>query len=355
MEARRTQKEIEKDYKKIRKVAKNVTSIGKISAETGLSEAQIKTTLSKHPTVYKQIKQQLSTNKQIAKLKKQRKKGTIKNEARKTSKKEANMLAKKIVKTNEECNKEDTVKFVIDASITGIKNLQDIILKICHSKAKVVLTSITIKELERMQAFDDLQGKDARHILAIAAENKESFEEVAIEENLETPDDCIIKYCAENKKCVTLLTSDKTMALKARMYGVPVEYFKQEMNIIKANTQLKCTQLRMMKIMTLRPTNKIGSQLFITNPDTNGMSIWVHSNGKLYNSEFMELKIGDDVFIATKKEDYISFAHFRIISLYVENNCKLVYSRRFYDYNDMDVPNKEYKTFLNDFKVRQGL
>lgn len=56
-----------------------------------------------------------------------------------------------------------------------------------------------------------------------------------------------------------------------------------------------------------------------------------------------------------KKTDYITFAHYKIISLHEENNCKLIYSRRLYDYNNIDVPKAEYKAFIKDFKVRHDL
>lgn len=44
-----------------------------------------------------------------------------------------------------------------------------------------------------------------------------------------------------------------------------------------------------------------------------------------------------------------------MVSLYAENNCELIYSKRFYDYSDLDVSKAEYKEFLKDFKVRHDL
>ena len=61
------------------------------------------------------------------------------------------------------------------------------------------------------------------------------------------------------------------------------------------------------------------------------------------------------VFISSKKPDYITFAHYRIISLYAENNCELIYSKRFYDNNDIDVPKPAYTSFIKDFKLRHNL
>lgn len=293
-----------------------------IERATNLSYSEINTTKRKHPTIFKRIKEQLIINKQQAKIKKTE-----------------STIPKKLVEG-----------YVVDASITGIKSLQDDISKICATNSKIILTSITIKELERMQKFNDFEGINARHILALAAENYTSFETVLIDETFDTPDDCIVHYCAENKNHVTLLTSDKTMVLTARMYGVQVHYLKQyspsNNNLVKQSNS---------KISTLFPARRIANKLLLSGFHTNTMSICIYSDGIEYTEGIKELKIGDDVFIATKKLDYITFAHYKMISLYAENNCELIYSQRFYDYNDIDVPKVEYATFLKDFKCRHNL
>lgn len=94
-------------------------------------------------------------------------------------------------------------------------------------------------------------------IIKNTAENLNSFETVLINETLDTPDDCIIKYCADHKESVTLLTSDKTMALKARMYSVQVHYFKQTTPTVNS----KALSPTNSKVMTLLSANRIGNKL----------------------------------------------------------------------------------------------
>lgn len=349
---KRTQKEIEKDCKRLKEAATTATTMKDLERATGLSYVMINTTLSKHPTIFKRIKEQLAVNKEKAELEAQKQKELeAKAKAEEKAKNKAMVKATKQPEVVTPKKDDDFSGFVIDASITGIENLRDILSKICLTKAKLILTSITIKELERMQNFKDIDGNDARYILALAAENHTSFETVLIDETLDTPDDCIIKYCADNKENVTLLTSDKTMALKARMYSVQVHYFKQT----KLHVSSKAMVTTNSKVRTLIPANRIGNKLLISNFQTNTMSICVCSNGLEYNDGIRELNIGDDVFIATKKSDYITFAHYRMISLYAENNCELIYSKRFYDYKDIDVPKAAYKSFIRDFKRRHDL
>lgn len=61
---KRTQKEIEKDSKRIKEAAKTATTMKELENLTGLSYAMINTTLSKHPTIFKRIKEQLVVNKE---------------------------------------------------------------------------------------------------------------------------------------------------------------------------------------------------------------------------------------------------------------------------------------------------
>ncbi len=349
---KRTQKEIEKDCKRLKEAAKTATTIKELENSTGLSYVMINTTLSKHPTIFKRIKEQLAVNKEKAEAEAQKQKELeAKAKAEEKAKKDAMVKETKQSETVTSNKNDDISGFVIDASITGIEDLRDILSEICSTQDKLILTSVTIKELEKMQNFKDIDGNDARYILALAVENHNSFETVLIDETLDTPDDCIIKYCADHKESVTLLTSDKTMALKARMYSVQVHYFKQT----KPTTNFKTISNTNSKVRTLIPANRIGNKLFISKFQTHTMSIRIYSNNLEYNDGIRELTVGDDVFIATKKSDYITFAHYKMISLYAENNCELICSKRFYDYNDIDVTDSTYKSFIKDFKLRHDL
>ena len=108
------------------------------------------------------------------------------------------------------------------------------------------------------------------------------------------------------------------------------------------------------KTLTLFTAKKIGNQLFISIVNNESRSIWLISNGIVYTKEgTYELNIGDDVYIATKKPEYFSFAHFQITSLLAEDNCKLIYSKRIYDVADItNMPKSAYKSFMRDFNSK---
>lgn len=260
-------------------------------------------------------------------------------------------------KITETCNK----NFVIDSSISGVEDFKDIIYKICLSNSKIILTSITISEFSRMQRFNNTQGIDARYILSQAAQDDIHFECKLIDETLDTPKDCIIKYCADNKENVTLLTSDKAMVLKARMYSINVHYIKhtekrmQYENVNLTSNYYNNESISGSKVKTLNIAHRVGKKLILSIINTGLMYTRVFSNGIEYNEGTMELSIGDDILIAINKDNYISFSHFKIISLYAENNCTLIYSDRFYYDKKIDVEKSEYKSFLREIKHKKNL
>ena len=250
--AKRTQIKIEKDYKRIRDAAQNATSISDIAKTTNLSRTEILVSLKKHPIIYKNIKEQLIKNAEQKKLEMQERKALENVEVLEVSTKVKN-------------------RYVLDISLTGYSFFKDMVDKILENNSKIILTSVVIKELERQQRKNEPSNiSNVRYILAKAAELKENFETILINETFETPDDCIIDYCVKNKDNAILCTSDKTMSLKARMYGVEVEYYKvgnQGYNIVKP------------KINNLIGARRFGDKLVVYQECRKDFSILVYSNG----------------------------------------------------------------------------
>ena len=160
--------------------------------------------------------------------------------------------------------------YVIDASITGANIFKEYFSKMYESNSKIILTSITIDELEKMQKFNDTQGYYARKILNIAAENAEKFLNVLIDETDEIADNCIIKYCAKNRENVKLVSSDKTMVLKSRMYGVETIFLEHQN---KHEEKIENTR----NLVSLRPAKRFGNRLFIANKEEKNFFVRTYS------------------------------------------------------------------------------
>lgn len=320
----RTAKQIENDTKRIKEAAKTARNMKELEKITGLSYSMIKTTLLKHPIISNRIRDQLLANNQKF-LQEQKQK-----------KLEAKQKTELNTKSQEDKSKYPI--FVLDASLAEIDDLEKYLLKLCSSKSKVVLTSITIKELRKIQASKQIDCNNAQYILNLATQRKNNFEIISIDETIGlSPDKCIIQYCANNKENLTLLTAKKEMYLLAQNASVDTFYFEPKKDSVQR------------KIMTLYSSSKIGNNLLISNFNTKTKSIRVSSNNIEYNDGIIELHIGDDVYISIKKYEYITFAHYKIIALSAENNCELLYSKRFYNYDEINLPKAEYEAFVKDF------
>lgn len=342
---KRSQTQIELDCKRIQEAAKTATSMKEIEKVTGLSQSEIKTSLSKHPRIFTRVRKQLEINKAESEVAVQTQKEESK-ELESDSRKNAGELPAR--KNNN--NPDYEYGFVIDTSMIEVDAIYEFLCQICGTTAKIVLTSVVRQELNSMQFVKrDYKAQRARSIMAMAAERPEKFHNVLIDESLATHDDCIVKYCVENKHRVTLLTADKNMALDAREKSVNVEFFRKGYKEFKTIQKVE-QEIQKSDIRTLNPARKVGDKLLITEMQGIKRDIRVWSAGQELVDGIVQLKVGDDVFIASKKVDSITFAHYHMINLYEQYNCKAIYTTRIYRYDQIDeLPKASYKAFARDF------
>lgn len=310
MAKRRSNTEIEKDFLIIRELIETgkVTSVDEIARKLDLSVAQIEMSLSRHPRVSKKL---------LSGLEK------VQNNS--------------VVQTEKKEHNDFEVGFVIDASITGVPNFDDIIEKIVTTEAVIILTSVTIRELEKLQKGKDTEARDARHILAEAARNPKSFKNVLIDETVGIPDDCIIAFCKEYKDTVTLLTSDKTMCLKARMFGVDVSFQEQQ--------------------VSTPSSNKGEGEFVITEFNTSDKGIMVMRNNREYTSGPLVLEKGDEIFLAQKEGARVIFTHYKVILINDEKKVKKLICRMEITHKKEleKLPNRIYRGFMRDYFMRHDI
>lgn len=238
---------------------------------------------------------------------------------------------------------------VIDASITYIPSIGKQLDAILTGSRKIILTDITIMKLDKIKRFIDFSAFNALHILNLAAEDmKSKFLAVTIDKSAGSPDDCIISYCRENQDKVILLTADKIMANNAHLHNVETIFLD---NLTNINTSLK------KRIVTLRFLKKVGNKLLISDFNKKSSDIMLISNGIYYeNCSYINLSIGDHIFISSIKDDCITFADYEIINLTAKDHASLVYSRRLHNKKDIEQLSKlSYKIFIKDFIYKQGL
>ena len=248
-------------------------------------------------------------------------------------------------------DKNNVSGFVIDTSICGVQNQKELfkrLIETCDkSGLKIILTTITIDELDDLQKRNVDNSSHARSILKFAVDDSFHIKAVKVDKGFKLADDCILGYCSKHINHVALLTADKAMYLKASAMGIKTCYFYPP-------PQIK-------PIRTLYHTKKEGDRLLITPSfDTVTTAVRVvHDTSEydiLRSREPYELHIYDDVFIAKIKDNYIAFHHFRMTSLDDTNNCEIIYHKRIHSKHDVeDLPQGDYKSCIKDSLSARGL
>lgn len=225
---------------------------------------------------------------------------------------------------------------VLDTSAINIPNIMDVLNDFIKENKKIVLTSTVISELDKMQQINDSLGNKAKFLLSAAANNPVNYKPVLIVETENCADDNIIRFCIENRSRVTLITSDKIMALHARMLDVEVSFFKQDFG----NNNLK----------TLYGTKVINDTLYLSqskNPDIH-VAVWAETSIILAPAMY-ELEVGNEIFILNTANSKSSFNHFKMVNLNSSENCELVYSAEFTNKSSLYSVDKRYENFLKRF------
>ena len=345
--AKRTQRQIELDCKRIQEAAKKAVSMKELGEITGLTQAEIRTSLSKHPIISKKVQKQVEENKLAADFEHSKSKKTMPKDEPNKANENPNTLG----------NNDYEMGFVIDTSMAGVEAIHELFSKIYATDAKIILTSVVRQELNVMQfAKKDLLAGQARRIMAMALGRPEKFCNVLIDETVGTHDDCIVKYCVDNKERVILLTADKNMALDAKEKSVEVEFFKGSFKHVRSLNNTMVPKKGNVNIRTLHPARKVGNKLLIMDMQGDRRDIRVWSNGREHVDGIVELKVGDDVYIAAKKNNGITFGHYKIITLYEEDNCKQVFFKKFHSYHEIEeLTEGPYKVFAMAYWNKLGL
>ena len=89
--------------------------------------------------------------------------------------------------------------------------------------------------------------------------------------------------------------------------------------------------------LLLRPLHKWNKKIIIL-------------SGKVeYTNESKILQINDEIYVAKRKGNYISFFHYRVVFLQKEEHCELISSIQIYSQRDINKLKGNYKSFIKDF------
>ena len=234
-------------------------------------------------------------------------------------------------------------EIVIDASVAGnteiVQNLKEAISK----GNKVVITSATNRELKMLARTRDSVGITAGIITSLAAEDPENFICKRVEPILnESVDDAIVKFCKQEEGPVELWSGDKEMVLNARSFGINARYFAQ----IESSNGMMITENP--NIRTLYDADYENNRLIIKETVFKNKCIEVTSDAYIYDVGPIELKVGDDIYIAKFNKGKIKFIHYKVISLEPVNNAELVYQTELRGTRRINKVPKDYQVFLRE-------
>lgn len=251
-----------------------------------------------------------------------------------------------------ETNRKEITEYVIDASLCGRDDIPKIIENILSENKKIIITSITLEELDRLQfkSHDSISVAGARYILRIAAEDqKNMFKLQLVNRDYTLADDCIIEYCIENTSCC-LLTSDKVMALKARVFGVESIFYPFEEKTI--NTNIVKFKTAQNNLETLPYSEFKNGKLWLNGNKINNSTIYqlcIDNNFKPMKRNY-RISVGSILFEAKHIKDRIwGISKYVVVNETVDNNAEKVFFKEIAfldDYSFEKTDNKLIDSFL---------
>lgn len=285
-------------------------------------------------------------------------------------------------------------KVVIDASICSLANFNTIWTSI-YEKRKIVLTTVTMRELEKLQKFaEDKQSAHARFILRKALEEIDNFSFKVINETFASNNENIINYCRHHRKTVILLTADKWMSVDAKARGINVIYLSHSLGGSETDSECKensfsemtnedyvnleekqenpteklkeTTTLEKKEVLQEEPPKEVVTTFYpLKNIKQNNMflpymhgqksSYFVSVNGKQYSDRSAELKLGYYILVVKKKEDgNLLLDEYKITAIRRENNAQRIYCASFEDWNSEEIPEK-YLSCIKEFVMRERI
>lgn len=324
-----------------------------ISYQTGLSVSEVSSLIKADPSIHKKVLDRLSASRE----------------------KLSNNIKEMSNNTNNQLNSK---KYVLDTCFicNNLSSLEEMV----NNGYQFVITNVVLNEL--------YYSKNLCNYIAL---HPESFDVVLIDDTrYDYVDNMLVKFCASDIKNLALATSDIQLTLKARMFGIEVWYSPAPnsndsitVKHKKKNKKNKCKENKNNAVKSnsvssdsidsskIKPSaiicneagfNEFPSSLsFVDYKDghleiskfKNSVSTKiVISNGSTYTEGTINLNLGDEIYTAEywhrKEKDFITFRHYKIISISKTNYAQLIYSKKL-DSDDSNVKDY-YKSFINSFK-----
>lgn len=323
---------------KILEASETCKSIVELSKVTGFSDFIIKNVLAKFPDEEVKIKENLAKNKASQKA---------------TCKSKNSMSTSR---NNAECS-----VVMLDTSVSYVNGIFGILEEYVKDGKILGITDVVLEKLATLQKTIGADGSDACNFLYIIMDNLSVFQLFEVKHSMlerETVDEAIIRATLDLGKNALLLTSDEKMYIKAALKGVKVELLsnprgqekKFEFNLEK--TREKSKENKKIKAKTFIDAHEENGKLLFIRKKRKTQLVKIFSKfGEEKYGDKIELKIGDHVFICTKRKDYISFLDYEVYFLKADGFLER-YSTKSYNCDAIvNVENHDYKKFIEQART----
>ena len=127
---------------------------------------------------------------------------------------------------------------------------------------------------------------------------------------------------------------------------------KRVYSLLQKNKKCQKNQKKHKILCTLRHATFSESGLEIKKPnDYTHRQIIVVSNNREYINMSVKLHVGDDIFICTKQQKSITFAHYTVHKLSPEENAYFIYGKHIYKKCEISCLPCKYQRFVRDFLI----
>ena len=106
---------------------------------------------------------------------------------------------------------------------------------------------------------------------------------------------------------------------------------------------------------TLHIVHKNELGIYISEFHSKTMDVPMFSDDIEYTHGQKQLSIGDEVYVAIKKNKFILFTHYKIMNLKEKENSKIIFSEKIYTWSNVHELKGQYKTFIKAFLRRHDL
>lgn len=127
------------------------------------------------------------------------------------------------------------IDIVFDASVCGAEKFELLLSNLIFEHMKIVLTDLTLREVNKLTKLDTESGSNARHLLRTAKIYRSNFILTRINQEHSNPDDNLLEYCQKNKDSVILYSVDNEMCLQAMIRGINVQSLKPYYPIVRTD------------------------------------------------------------------------------------------------------------------------